>query len=142
MKILFVCKANVGRSQIAETIFNKLVKEKGLKHEAQSAGAEPGKWKGKLVGEDKIVNPTLKEAGFDLGKQKSKKITKKQIKWADIVILMNNNFDIPDYIKESKRLILWDIKDPKGRDLNFHRKIRDEIHILVNRLIDELEKKS
>ena len=126
---------------MAETIFNSLCKEKKLKHEAQSAGAEPGKWKGKFVKEERLVNTAVREAGFELGKQKSKKITKKLIEWADVVILMNNNFDVPDYIHEAKDLRMWKVEDAGGRDLNFHRKIRDEIHILINRLIDELEKR-
>ncbi len=37
MKILFVCKANNGRSQLAEAIFNKLVEGK---HQATSAGTK------------------------------------------------------------------------------------------------------
>jgi protein-tyrosine-phosphatase len=139
MKVLFVCKANVGRSQMAECIFNALCKEKGLKHKAESAGVDPGKWKGKMIKNDRLVNTAMREAGFDLGNQRSKKITKSMVKWADRVVLMNNNFDFPDYVSESKELKIWKVEDAGGRDLNFHRKIRDEIHILVNRLIDELE---
>ncbi|MCL5101750.1 MAG: hypothetical protein M1544_00105 [Candidatus Marsarchaeota archaeon] len=40
MKVLFVCKANVGRSQMAEAIFNKLAKGMAV---ATSAGVDPGK---------------------------------------------------------------------------------------------------
>ena len=71
MKVLFICKANVGRSQMAETIFNKLCKERDLNHKAESAGTEPGKWKGKFVKDERLVNTAVKEAGFDLGKQKN-----------------------------------------------------------------------
>jgi len=124
---------------MAETIFNKLCKERDLNHKAESAGTEPGKWKGKFVKDERLVNTAVKEAGFDLGKQKSKKITKSMIKYADIVVLMNNNFDFPNYVKDAKDLRVWKVEDAGGRDLNFHRKIRDEIHILINRLLDDLE---
>jgi protein-tyrosine-phosphatase len=137
MKILFVCENNISRSQIAETFFNELVKDK--KHKAGSAGVRD-KHDGDTIEEiSKLTVRSMKEAGLDIGKKKSKKITKKKVKDADFVVMMNHNFDFPDYVKESKRLILWDVEDPKGRDLNVFIKIRDRIHLLVNRLIDEVD---
>ena len=138
MKVLFVCNANVGRSQMAEAIFNSLCKQRKLKHSAESVALDDKHAGKKVCNIAKIVCECMNEAGIDLRNAKISKITKKIIKDKDIVVLMTKKGEIPDYVKEAKRLILWDIEDPKGRDMNFHRKIRDEIHIKVNRLIDEL----
>ncbi len=52
MKVLFICRANVGRSQMAEAIFNKF-SEGNL---AVSAGLNPPKeWEGKLLSKTKYV---------------------------------------------------------------------------------------
>lgn len=147
-KVLFICNANVARSQIAEIVFNSLCKERGLKHKAESAGLSPGKYKGVPVRESSLnTKDGLEEAGFSLKDEKSKKITKTAVKKADKVILMTNKGEIPDYVSELSegkegKLVLWNIEDPKHRDLNFYRKVIDEIHIKVNRLIDELEKEN
>src|ERR1051325_6394400 len=64
--ILFVCVENAGRSQMAEGFFNKYA-PKG--YAAVSAGTRP-------AGE---INPlavrAMKEAGVDIGAQKSKMVT-------------------------------------------------------------------
>ena len=44
---------------------------------------------------------------------------------------------IPDYLLESKNVEYWEIPDTKGRDLNFHRKIRNEIKTRVKILLDK-----
>jgi len=41
----------------------------------------------------------------------------------------------------AKKYIKWDIPDPKGKDLDFFRKVRDEIGLKVLRLFNELREK-
>ena len=48
MKVLFICKANVGRSQMAEAIFNNFTMGKAS---AISAGVDPGSYEGKMIEE-------------------------------------------------------------------------------------------
>ena len=45
MKVLFVCKSNIGRSQMAEAFFNKFSKN----HKAISAGISTENHAGKMV---------------------------------------------------------------------------------------------
>ena len=63
MKILFVCKYNIFRSQAAEAYFNQIAKEKGLKHKAYSAGVFANSTFHKEV-KDAIVKSGLKPKGY------------------------------------------------------------------------------
>ena len=69
--ILFVCVENAGRSQMAEGFFNARYAPKGYR--AISAGTRPSSQ----------INPlavqAMKEAGIDIGKQRSKIITEQMI---------------------------------------------------------------
>jgi len=135
MKILFVCKSNVGRSQMAESIFNKLTK----KHISKSAGVSPGKWEGKKLIEAKHVLPSLKEIDIDAKENTSKKITKEFVDWSEKVIVIGVDSEIwPDYLKESKKVEFWDVKDMAYTDLEGHREGRDEIKKRIIKLIESL----
>lgn len=65
MKVLFICRANIGRSQIAKALFDKINKEK-----SESAGSkvneERQKMKlGEVVGAEN-VNECMKKEGIDI----------------------------------------------------------------------------
>ncbi len=137
MKILFVCKGNVGRSQIAEGIFNKLSKKN---YSSFSAGLKPGRWEGKKIKDIKKVFLSLKEIDCDVGGKISKKLTKYMVDDADKIIVLGEKENWPDYLKKSNKVMFWDVEDPKGRDLEFHRKIRDKIYPLVKKLIRKIDK--
>ncbi|MDO8537812.1 MAG: arsenate reductase ArsC [archaeon] len=133
MKILFVCRANIGRSQIAEAFFNKLSK----KHKAISAGAQVDEDNGKVLIEPKVIEP-MKEIGFDISKNKQKQVTQKMIKEADKIICMAKKEELPDYLKKSNKLIFWKVENAKGKDYAFHCKIRDQIKKKVEELVKEI----
>lgn len=135
MKILFICRANVGRSQIAEAIFN----EKTKKHTATSAGISPGWWRGKKLSITKCVAPCMKELGYNINHEISKKLNKKMIDRADKIIVMAKKEIWPEYLKKSDKVIFWNINDPATEDIEFHRKVRDKIKILVEKLIKNLK---
>lgn len=98
MKILFVCRANVGRSQIAEAVFNKLMK----KDLAISAGIEPHKWENKKIDEAEKLIKSMKEIGCDLKNKISKRITKEMVDSADkIVVIGVDKNTWPDYVTSS-----------------------------------------
>jgi len=139
MKILFVCRANVGRSQMAESIFKKLSK----KHQVESAGVSPGKWEGKTLHEATHVLPSLKEIDIVADENISKKITEDKVINNDIIIVIGVDKNTwPEYLKESKKVEFWDIEDPAHGDMDIHRKARDKIKQKVKELIEELDKKN
>ncbi len=133
MKILFVCKANVGRSQIAEIIFNNLHKE----YSAISAGLNPGDWEGKNISTAKNVVSCLNEVGLTVNNRFSKKITREMVDNVDKIVIMEKE-NWPNYLNNNSKVEYWDIEDAGAKDLDFHRKVRDQIIIKVKELIEIL----
>lgn len=128
-KVLFVCVENAGRSQMAEAFARK----KGL--QAASAGTVPAS----------RVNPTVVEAmaekGFNLKFNKPKMLTLKMIDEADLVITMGCAVDKvcprPMLSKMQKKVVDWNLEDPKGKPIAEVRRIRDEIEKRIEELMVE-----
>ena len=126
MKVLYVCRANIGRSQMAEFYHNLLLDEK-----SESAGTQVGSWLYNLrlfqiEGTENVIT-VMKEKGIDISRNKLKSLSMDKIYEADKIIIMAESETIPSYLKNNIKIEYWKIKDPKGTDLDFHRKIRDEI---------------
>lgn len=127
-KLLFVCVENAGRSQMAEAF----ARRKGF--EASSAGTQPAA----------TVNPAVVEAmaekAFNFSMKKPKTLTMEMIDHADLVITMGCSVEKvcprPMLEKMNKKLVDWNLEDPKGKPLVEVRKIRNEIE----RRVDELSK--
>jgi protein-tyrosine phosphatase len=132
MKILFICKANVGRSQIAEALYNKYTNSK----DAFSAGTI-AKEAGKKIGEHERTNfvlDVLDEEGIDIRKHKIKRLTKEFAKKFDKIIVMTDQESLPEYLKNNSKVKYWNIKDGKGKDYEFHKRIKEQIKQKVMQL--------
>jgi arsenate reductase (thioredoxin) len=122
MRILFLCVANSGRSQMAEGIAKNLLGDQGF---IQSAGSKPA-----------TVNPysikVLKEIGIDISKQYSKSVTDIDPSTVDTVITLCAEEECPVFLGKAER-IHWPLPDPgKGtvmdeEKLKSFREVRDEI---------------
>ena len=135
-KVLFICKANVGRSQMAEAIFSSMAKGKAT---AGSAGVGPGRYEGKMIKEaGPNVTECMRAIGLDVSGNVSKKLTEAMAKDADIVVAMVNKNMLPSYLQNSVKLKLWDIKDPKFMDYAGHVEIRNQIYGKVKDLVKGL----
>ena len=136
IKVLFICKGNVGRSQMAEAIFNSLASNKAI---ATSAGVDPGSYEGKRISEaGPNVTACMKDIGLNVSDRVSKKLTKDMCNSADVIVSMVNKDMLPSYLQSSAKLVLWDITDPKSMDYAGHVAIRDRIYKKVKRLVKEL----
>jgi arsenate reductase len=128
--VLFICKGNSGRSQMAEAFFNKFSKA----GKAISAGIEP----------DEKVHPqtiqTMKEVGIDVSKQKTKLLTDELMEKSDKIIVMDS--DLVKYIpkKYLSKLENWEIDKVLGKSLEEVNKIRDKIEAKVKRSIKKYDK--
>ncbi|MEK6845101.1 MAG: hypothetical protein AABX44_02495 [Nanoarchaeota archaeon] len=134
-KVLYVCRANIGRSQIAEAYHNYFNGEAGsagtsLKYLSGTQLSDPS------LGAHKVIQ-IMQEEGISLEKSKLTQITKEIITQYSKIIVMAEKHTIPDYLLESKNVEYWEISDTKGRDLNFYRKIRNEIKTRVKILLDK-----
>ncbi len=141
MKVLFICRANAGRSQMAEAIFNSLTN----KHKATSAGSNV-KDEG-MTGSppDERVITALEEVGLDISACKRKQVTPKMVEYVDKVIVLMQKDEartcLPSYISNSKKTEYWTVRDMRGSiDPEFHRGVRNEIEKRVKLLIKKLDK--
>lgn len=123
MKILFICKANVGRSQMAEEIFNSIYEN----DVAISAGLNPPeKWLGQKLSKTEYVAPSMKEIGLDVNDKVSKKLTEEMVLESDKIVVLGEKDNWPDYLKKADP-IYWDMIDPDIGEMELTRTIRDRI---------------
>lgn len=138
MKILFVCKSNFGRSQIAEAIFNRIL----TKNKSTSAGIEKGRVTGhklKDFPEHSNLFICMDEIGLNIRDNIVKLLTPEMVVGADKIIVMAEKETWPDYLKKSDKVIFWKIEDMCGQPLDKFREARDQIKNLVQDLINEIE---
>jgi arsenate reductase len=128
MKILFICKGNVARSQIAEALFKKKF---GDKYEVFSAGTEisgPEQPLGELNPKIIDVFSVMNEEGIDLSTACRKQLTELMVNNADkVVVIMEDIEELPDYLLQSSKMERWSIADPKGKGLDFTRNVKNKI---------------
>jgi arsenate reductase len=117
--ILFVCVENAGRSQMAEAFARRY----GLN--AASAGTIPS------TGVNPTVVLAMKEKGFDLSSNRPRALTSQMVNGAYLVVTMGCSVDAacpkPMLAKMQKKLVDWNLEDPKGKALEEVRRIRDAI---------------
>ncbi|MBI5126704.1 MAG: hypothetical protein HZA80_03000 [Candidatus Taylorbacteria bacterium] len=138
MKILFVCKGNVGRSQMAEALFRKKF---GTQHEVFSAGTQlsgPEEPISKIVPLGRIgpVLDVMNEEGIDLSMVVRKQLTEEMVNTVDtVVVIMEPTEDLPEYLAQSPKMIRWSLPDPKGQDTDFTRNVKDQIKERISQMV-------
>ncbi len=139
MEVLFVCNTNVGRSQMAEALFNRLSK----KNHASSAGLNLEYREDKTLEEleaIRVIN-AMKEIKIDVSKNISKQLTKKMFDKADRVVAMldpRQKLNLPTYFKNSPKVVFWDVLDMAGMSYKYHCDGRDNIKKHVAKLVKEI----
>jgi arsenate reductase (thioredoxin) len=123
---LFVCVENAGRSQMAQAFAEKF----GLK--ASSAGTLPSSRINPVVVE------AMRERGIDLSKKHPKMLTSDMIDQARLVVTMGCSVEQacprPMLAAMQKKLVDWNLEDPKGRSIEEVRRIRDKIEKRVREI--------
>ena len=127
-KILFVCVENARRSQMAEGFANALGQGQ---LEAYSGGSSPSS---KI---DPLVIEVMKEKRIDLSSKRPKSLNELPPMEMDYLITMGCEETCPAVF--AKRIIEWEIPDPKGNSLDAFRNIRDMIEEKVRTLLKESE---
>lgn len=138
MKILFICKNNQFRSQMACAIYNKLTKTK----DAFSAGTFVGV---PLNPENANIQQffrfpdffeLMEEKGIYIRDNKTKKLSSKILKEADLAISMAEEPFVPDFLRVAKNVIFWNVENPSLVTRDVAQKIFDQINELVKGLIE------
>ncbi len=137
MEILFVCKGNVGRSQMAEILFRKINK----KHKVTSAGIKVNEEEGEKLKDIPLAEPVIRfmrKEGFDASENFRKQITKKMVDNADKVIVMAEKEIWPDFLINNPKVVFWDIEDPKGISDEGYKNIISYLRRLIGEMHDKL----
>ena len=119
---------------MAKALFDKMTGER-----SESAGVkvteERQKMKlGEVSGAENVIR-CMKEEGINLSQNEIKQVTLEMVDWADKIIIMTSKENLPGFILQSRKVKYWEIKDPKGTDLETHQKTRDRIKELINDLV-------
>lgn len=133
MKVLFVCRANAGRSQAAMEYYNRF--RPGSAESAGTIVPQPGQKVHVIYGDMPFI-AALKEDGINLLKNNRKPLEESMLKAFDRIVIMAQPETIPKYIQIGGRVEYWPVKDPKVSPLEEARSIRDEIKQRVEDLVE------
>src|SRR3954452_24050312 len=129
--VLFVCKANRGRSVMSQALFERAA---AGRHRGISAGSEAEPHGG---AHPEVVE-AMREIGIDGSAQLPRRLTGELAAKADAVITMGCGDACP-VIPGTKQLrVDWDLPDPRDRPLDEVRATRDDIARRVDSLLDDL----
>lgn len=133
MKTLFVCQANVARSQVAMELFRLMGRE------ADSAGTKvdaPGTTLRERPSSANVVQVMREDYDVDMIENVRTQITEENAKPYGRIIVMAERETVPKWLLEDKRATFWKIEDPKGQDLAFVRGTVNEVRQAVDSLAE------
>ena len=90
LKILIVCKANICRSPMAQSVLLKFADDAGLKRKLRvdSAGTHAGRISEKV---DARARNALSARGYTVGKDRSRKVTESDFNSYDLILAMDKS---------------------------------------------------
>jgi arsenate reductase len=129
--VLFVCRANRGRSVMSEALLERAA---GGRHVALSAGseAEPGDG-----GPHRPVVAAMAELGIDVAARAPVRLTPALAAQADVVVTMGCGDACP--VVPGTTVLDWELPDPRDEPIERVREIRDDIARRVDALVGELD---
>ncbi|MBF1030701.1 MAG: class I tRNA ligase family protein [Candidatus Nanosynbacter sp.] len=143
-KVLFVCNANVVRSQMAQAFYNHFTKTQN----ADSAGVNAEKYPtakiptvadfdAHLVAKNLdplAVIDLMREKGIEVGASQRTQLTKDMLRNYDLVVNIANRNQTPDWLK-GDNVVWWKIEDPHAESRKLAELACDEIEKRVKKLI-------
>jgi protein-tyrosine-phosphatase len=146
MNILFVCHANVGRSQVAQVYFDQL-----SRHISNSAGIAVDE----LIAKRHLRGRKLKDVpsraaeyirecirnafGVDIAEKERQQLTPAMVDEADLVVVIAEKERWPAYLQEGGKVMFWDIPDGAGQDDAFVYDVFTQVRRRVEQLVEDIE---
>lgn len=136
-KALFICKGNWFRSQMAAAIYNKLTNS----HDADSVGTyvgAPDEPEGQILSD--LFKTTdffeiMEKNGMYVRENKTKRLLPSTLDDYNLVVSMAEEPYIPEFLKDSKKIIRWEIENPTFVDKETAEYAYKKIERLVKDLI-------
>ena len=143
-KVLFVCNANVVRSQMAQAFYNHFTKTQN----ADSAGVNAEKYStdeiptvadfdAHLIAKNLdplAVIDLMQEKGIEVGASQRTQLTKDMLCDYDLVVNIANRNQMPDWLK-GDNVVWWKIEDPHAESRELAKLACDEVEKRVKQLI-------
>jgi arsenate reductase (thioredoxin) len=128
-KIMFVCKKNSRRSQMAEGFARVF----GIdKISVTSSGLESSQI-------DPLVVQVMAEVGIDVGQQVSKPLSEfNPAEYDGVISLCGCGINLPQEWIQRELFEDWQLDDPEGESLETFRRVRDEVKSNVMKLLEKL----
>jgi len=139
-KVLFVCNANVARSQMAQGFYNHYSHSQN----ADSAGLNPEKrWDESPTLSDFETmshkpaksSETMQEVGIDITGHKRQLLTADKLGDYDLIVNLAEKSQTPDWLR-GDNVIWWNVTDPHNESAEKNRIARDEIEQRVKQLLN------
>ncbi len=134
MTILFVCRGNVARSQMAAAFYRHLTGQP-----AESAGTRVHPASREVtINEMGLVDDILasmREVGLDIGECSPRQLEPAMLAVARLVVVLAEESAVPDWLRDHPGVIRWEVDDPAEQPLPTVRRIRDEIEERVTKLV-------
>lgn len=136
MKILFLCTGNTCRSPMAQAIFDKKAKERGLSVISDSAGISA--FTGDRASEKTIS--LMKERGIDLSSHRSRRFSEYMADEYDYFVCMTREQSeaIAPFVNEERILVGEEIWDPGDDSMAIYRLCADKMEREADNLLDFL----
>ncbi len=142
MRVLFICYANVGRSQVAQAYFAKL-----SEHDSDSAGIAVNERIAAMKFPSRKLkdNPSQRSVeyirrafGVDFAEKERQQLTPEMIEKSDLAIVIAEKEKWPDYLKECGKVVFWDIPDAAGMADEFAEDVYRQVRLRVEQLVAEI----
>ena len=75
----------------------------------------------------KNVLEAMCEEGIDISENERIQLSEEMLGRFDDVIVLAEPYSFPEYFSKYPNLEFWTVDDPKDQELDFHRRVRDEI---------------
>lgn len=138
MKVLFICKSNAARSQMAEAFLDHYSR----KHTVESAGLRTAHRRKVGYPVPRQVAEKMERIGIPMDRYRRKQLRRSMVADADVVIVVMTPGQVrallPKYVGRSGKVTYWsDVKDPQ----NDKERIiaRDQLRRKVRTLIPQLD---
>jgi protein-tyrosine-phosphatase len=141
MKVLFICKGNYFRSQMAEALYNHLTQTKDAYSVGTYTGA-PDEPEGQILKDlfqTSDFFDVMEENGMHVRDNRTKKLVPKMLEEYEVAISMAEEPYIPDFLKNTEKIITWIIKNPTLVNRRVAEDTYNQISTLVCDLIENIK---